>query len=144
MEARRGGWTEAIVSFDRAYQGDTADPDFSFNLGVCMWNEKKFPVAVRYFREALQIAPEDPEIHRLLRDVLGKTGDAAGKEKEDQWLAGRGDDSENGNGSGIAPSPRLKKFFDRREFRVKNLQAASAAGAKIANSPSATPGEAKP
>ena len=144
MQARRGRWHEAIVSFDRAYQGDPDDPDYSFNLGVCMWNEKKFAVAVRYLREALQSAPDDPDIHHLLREALGKAGDLAGKEMEDQWLEAREESSENGAGAAILPSPRLKKVFDRREYRARTVQTPSAVGAKLERAPAAGHGEAKP
>ena len=111
------GWQEAIVSFDRAYQANTTDPVFSFNLGVSMWQSGKYKVALRYFRDAEQYAPEDAEIHRLLGEASSKTGDQAGKKKEDEWLKSREGQPEK-MVSGIHPSPRLKKEFDRRSYRA--------------------------
>jgi tetratricopeptide (TPR) repeat protein len=106
-----------MASFDRAYQADSSDPDYSFNLGVCLWNLKRYPVAVRYLREALQSAPEDLEIHRLLRESLAAAGDVEGRKKEDQWLEAREESAGNGNGA-ILPQPRLKKQFNRRAYRA--------------------------
>jgi tetratricopeptide (TPR) repeat protein len=117
LQSHRSRWMEAMASFDRAYQADSSDPDYSFNLGVCLWNQKRYPVAVRYLREALQSAPEDLEIHRLLRESLAAAGDVEGRKKEDQWLEVREESAGNGNGA-ILPQPRLKKQFNRRAYRA--------------------------
>jgi tetratricopeptide (TPR) repeat protein len=144
LQARHGRWIEAIMNFDRAYQADPSDPDFSFNLGVCMWNEGKHAVAVRYFREAVQTAPDDTEIHRLLGEALAKTGDLEGKKKEDEWLEGKGEELEKDGNSGILPSPRLKKRFDRRSYRARIRGANPAQEVTQRSTPAAAPAEAKP
>lgn len=144
MQARRGRWREATVSFDRAYQGDPADPEYSLNLGVCMWNGKKHAVAIRYLREAMQSAPDDPEIHRLLGETLAATGDTEGKKREEQWLEDRGENSTNGSGGAILPNPRLKKHFDRRAYRLRTLGPHPAREAQAQSAPAALPAEAKP
>ena len=120
MQARQGRWKDATVNFDRAYQADVSDPVFSFNLGVCMWNEGKYEVALRYLRQAEEAAPDDAEIHRLLGEASEKTGDIEGKKKQDEWLRSRGEQPEKG-ASGILPTPRLKKHFDRRVYRAQIL-----------------------
>lgn len=144
LQAGHGLWEEAIVNFDRAYQADSSDPVYSFNLGVCMWNEGKPAVAVRYFREALQAAPDDAEIHRLLGDALAKAGDLEGKKKEDKWLEGRGEELERNANSGILPSPRLKKGFDRKAYRAHARSASPAREVTERGTPAVAPAEAKP
>ncbi len=144
MQARRGKWQEATVSFDRAYQGDPSDPEYSFNLGVCMWNGKKHAVAIRYLREAMQSAPDDPEIHRLLGEALAVTGDAEGKKREEQWLEDRGENSTNGASGAILPNARLKKHFDRRAYRLRTFGLLPAREAKAQSAPAAPHEEAKP
>ena len=142
LQSHLGRWVEATASFDRAYQADPSDPDFSFNLGVCMWNVKKYTVAIRYLREAMQSAPEDPEIHRLLRESLAATGDAEGKKKEDQWLEARDENLTNGTAAAILPNPRLKKQFNRRAYRQLMQAGHAAKEARVLAAPAA--GEAKP
>lgn len=141
LQSHLGRWAEATVSFDRAYQADSSDPDFSFNLGVCMWNVKKYSIAIRYLCEALQAAPEDPEIHRLLREALAVTGDAEGKKKEDHWLEARDENSTNGSAA-ILPNPRLKKDFNRRAYRSLLLAGHAAKEASVRSGAPAT--EVKP
>jgi hypothetical protein len=109
-----------------------------------MWNEGKHAVAVRYFREALQGAPEDTEIHRLLGEALAKTGDLVGKKKEDEWLVGKGEELEKDGNGGILPSPRLKKRFDRRAYRARLRGANLGQEATQRSTPAAAPAEAKP
>jgi tetratricopeptide (TPR) repeat protein len=141
LQSHLGRWMEATASFDRAYQANSADPDFGFNLGVCMWNLKRSDVAARYLREAVQAAPDDPEIHRVLREALGVMGDADGKKKEDLWLEKRGDSAANG-GAAILPNPRLKKQFDWRAYRA--WQQMGHAGKPAPARSAAVPVEAKP
>lgn len=143
MQARQGHWKEATANFDRAYQADASDPVFSFNLGVCMWNEGKYAVAARYFREAEQSAPDDAEIHRLLGDTLLRTGDLEGKKNEDAWLRSREEQPEKAP-SGILPAPRLKKFFDRRTYRLHVRNPIPAQEVTERSPQAAAPSEAKP
>jgi tetratricopeptide (TPR) repeat protein len=142
LQSHLGRWVEATASFDRGYQADPSDPDFSFNLGVCMWNLKRYTVAIRYLQEALQFAPEDPEIHRLLRESLAATGDADRKKKEDQWLEARDENLTNGTATAILPNPRLKKQFNRRAYRQLMLAGHAAKEARVLAAPAAV--EAKP
>jgi tetratricopeptide (TPR) repeat protein len=118
LQSHLGHWVDATASFDRAYQADSNDPDYSFNLGVCMWNLKRYDVAVHYLRESLQVAPDDPEIHRLLREALAATGDTEGKTKEEKWLEAKGESLNNGNSAAILPNPRLKKTYNLRAYRA--------------------------
>jgi len=36
MQARSKHYGDALASFERAYQSDPKDLDFSFNLGACL------------------------------------------------------------------------------------------------------------
>ncbi len=118
LQSHAGRWVDAIASFDRAYQAEPSDPDFSFNLSVCMWNLKRYDIALRYLREGLLTAPDDPEVHRLLREVFGATGDNEGKRKEEQWLGARHEGVTSGGAPTLLPNPRLKKSFNWRAYRA--------------------------
>jgi tetratricopeptide (TPR) repeat protein len=142
LQSHLGYWVEATASFDRAYQADPADPDFTFNLGASMWNVKKYDVAIRYLREAMLAAPEDPEVHRLLRETLAAVGDTEGKKKEEQWLEAKREGVSSGGAPTILPNPRLKKTFNWRAYRQLMLAGHAAKEARVLAAPAAA--EAKP
>jgi len=62
----RGNLTAAIESFRKALEGDTADPDYRFNLGYALWKAGQFPAAAESFRAALERNPNDEEAAALL------------------------------------------------------------------------------
>jgi tetratricopeptide (TPR) repeat protein len=142
MQARGGRLQEAIASFGRAYEGDPTDPVFCFNLGVCLWQAKKFTDAVRFLQEAVQLAPDDPEFHRLLGEALGATGDSAGKQRELQWTATQEDNSANGLNAAILPNLRLKKNYDGRAYRQLALAVHQAREARLQGEPAPRHAEA--
>jgi Flp pilus assembly protein TadD len=142
MQARRGRLQEAIASLRRAYKGDPTDPVFSFNLGACLWYAKNYAEAVRYLREASRLATDDPEIHRLLGEALGATGDAAGKRQELEWAAAQDDNSANGLNAVILPNLRLKKNYDGRAYRLLSLAVRNALEARLQGEPAECHAEA--
>jgi Tfp pilus assembly protein PilF len=121
MKARRGQYADALPDLERAYQGDTSDSDFSFNLGVCSWYLKKYPEAARYLREALGKNDDDPDAHTLLAAVYGRLGDVAGQRRELQWLSEQEGNVTADLGGDFLPQVRLKKNFDGRAFRLLSL-----------------------
>jgi tetratricopeptide (TPR) repeat protein len=122
MEARRHDYPDALVQFQRAYQADPSDPDFAFNLGVCMWYLKRLPEASKYLKEAVSKDEEDVGAHTLLGLVSQKLGDSSGQQAELKWLT----DHEGVTVTRIAeedvqPQARIKKHYDGRAFRLLAL-----------------------
>ena len=74
-QARRNNFTAAIASFRKALEGDSADPDYHYNLGYALWRSGQFPAAVESFRAAAQRNPSDSEATVMLGRAL--RGDAA-------------------------------------------------------------------
>jgi tetratricopeptide (TPR) repeat protein len=62
----RGNLTAAIESFRKALEGDSADPDYRFNLGYALWKAGRFPAAADSFRTVLESNPNDEEAATLL------------------------------------------------------------------------------
>jgi len=62
----RGSLTAAIESFRKALEGDSADPDYHFNLGYALWKAEQFEAAAESFRAVLQRNPNDQEAAALL------------------------------------------------------------------------------
>lgn len=58
--------TAAIESFRKAVEGDSADPDYHFNLAYALWRAGQFPAAADSFRAVLERNPNDEEAARLL------------------------------------------------------------------------------
>ena len=62
----RGNLTAAIESFRKALEGDSADPDYHFNLGYALWKAEQFSAAADSFRAVLERNPNDDEAAALL------------------------------------------------------------------------------
>ncbi len=56
----------AIDSFRKALEGDSADPDYHFNLAYALWRAGQFPASADSFRAVLERNPNDEEAARLL------------------------------------------------------------------------------
>jgi tetratricopeptide (TPR) repeat protein len=113
-EARRGDYQNALAGFERAYQGDPLDADFSFNAAVCLWHLKKYGDAVPYLQNAISQNGDDPEAHTLLALVFERLHNSEGEKQELRWLAanqGGADPRQN-----FTPELRLKKRYDGRAF----------------------------
>jgi len=62
----RSNLTAAIESFRKALEGDSADPDYHFNLGYALWKAGRYPAAADSFRAVLERNPNDEEAATLL------------------------------------------------------------------------------
>jgi tetratricopeptide (TPR) repeat protein len=62
----RSNLTAAIESFRKALEGDSADPDYHFNLGYALWKAGQFPAAAGSFRAVLERNPDDEEAAAML------------------------------------------------------------------------------
>jgi len=71
----------AIANFQKALDGDSADPDYHFNLGYALWKAGKFPEAVASLRAVLERSPGDTEATSLLGRALKKDGPRPGDPK---------------------------------------------------------------
>ena len=69
---------EALESFRKALEGDSADPDYHFNLGFALWKAGQYGPAADSFRAALDRKPADPEAMALLGKALNKEGPRLG------------------------------------------------------------------
>lgn len=60
---------EAADNFRKALDGDNADPDYWFNLGLALWKQGKFADAKEKFTAVLERSPQDEEA----RDMMGRS-----------------------------------------------------------------------
>jgi tetratricopeptide (TPR) repeat protein len=118
-EARRGDYQNALAGFERAYQGDPLDADFSFNAAVCLWHLKKYSDAVPYLRNAISQNSDDPEAHTVLALVFEKLHNSDSEQQELHWLATNQDGSDPRQN--FTPELRLKKRYDGRAFGLLAL-----------------------
>jgi tetratricopeptide (TPR) repeat protein len=73
----------ALVSFRKALEGDTLDPDYQFNVAYCLWRAKQFDEAAEGFRAVLERNPLDTEAGALLARALKKEGPRPGDPKSE-------------------------------------------------------------
>jgi tetratricopeptide (TPR) repeat protein len=77
-QARGNKLAEAGGSFRKALEGDSADPDYRFNLGYIQWRLGKFSDAVESFRATVARNPSDQEATVLLGRALRQEGPRPG------------------------------------------------------------------
>jgi tetratricopeptide (TPR) repeat protein len=70
---------DAVESFERALEGDNADPDYHFNRGYALWKLGRFDEAAASFRAVLDRDPEDAEATFMLGRALKHSVPAAGE-----------------------------------------------------------------
>jgi tetratricopeptide (TPR) repeat protein len=68
----------AAASFSKAIDGDSADPDYRFNLGFTQWRGGQYPAAVQSLRAATERNPSDQEATALLGRALKQDGPRPG------------------------------------------------------------------
>ncbi len=64
--------------FNKALDGDQADPDYWFNVGYSLWKQGKFDLAAANFRAVLDRSPGDQEATTMLGYCLKMEGPRAG------------------------------------------------------------------
>ena len=77
-QARQNKLDAAAASFGKAVEGDSADPDYRFNVGFTLWRAGKFDGAVESLRAATERNPGDQEATALLGRALRRDGSRAG------------------------------------------------------------------
>ena len=81
-QARRGNTTAAASGLLRALDLDPEEDDYPFNLGLLYLRGSDATTAAKYFREASDRAPENPEDRAMLVYALEKTGSKAEASEE--------------------------------------------------------------
>jgi predicted Zn-dependent protease len=113
-EARRGNYSSAQAGFERAYQSDPLDPDFSFNLAACLWQLKKYGDATAPLEASLGQDADDPEAHSLLALVFTKLQNSARAQEQEKWLASH--QQQLASLQNFTPEFRIKKRYDGKAF----------------------------
>ncbi len=80
-QARENQTAAAIGSFQKALEGDAADPDYHFNLGYTLWRSGRFPDAAASFREVVARNPNDTEAAAFLTRAVQGEGPRPGDPK---------------------------------------------------------------
>lgn len=70
----------AIENFRKALEGDSADPDYHFNLGYALWRAGRFQEAAESFRAVLERNPDDEEAAAMLGHAERREPFRAGSE----------------------------------------------------------------
>src|SRR5580704_7988979 len=73
-QARQHKSAAAIASFTKALEGDSADPDYCFNLGFTEWRAAQYDGAITNLRATLERNPSDQEATSLLGRALKHDG----------------------------------------------------------------------
>lgn len=73
----------ATENFNKALEGDEADPDYWFNVGYSLWKQGKFALAAANFRSALERSPSDQEATTMLGYCLKSEGPRRGDPRSD-------------------------------------------------------------
>jgi Flp pilus assembly protein TadD/TolB-like protein len=128
VEARRGRYTEAVEAFEQALAGDPADPEFAFNLAVCLDQLKRFEEAEHHFQEAARLNMEDPHRYLGLGEALKRRKSAGVAPAHTANTPSPGSEEPRLN-------LRLKRNYDGRAFRLLSLAAQRAQEAKLGRQP---------
>lgn len=73
-QARQHKSAAAIASFSKALEGDSADPDYCFNLGFTEWRAAEYDGAIANLRATVERNPSDQEATSLLGRALKHDG----------------------------------------------------------------------
>src|SRR5580658_189431 len=76
-QAREHKSAAAIASFSKALEGDSADPDYRFNLGFTLWRAGQYDGAIASLRATVERNPSDQEATSLLGRALKHDGPRA-------------------------------------------------------------------
>jgi tetratricopeptide (TPR) repeat protein len=68
------GKPDALDNFRKALEGDNADPDYWFNVGLMLWKQGQFAAAKEKFTAVLERNPQDQEASDMLGRVTRNEG----------------------------------------------------------------------
>lgn len=118
LESRRSNYKDALADFERAYQIDPRDEDYSFNLGACYTALRQYGEAATYLKKAESESEDDLGARTLLAYALQQSGDRAGSQTQLAWVASHDGRSMADLSGDILPQPRLKKQYNGQAFRL--------------------------
>ena len=121
LQARAGDYAEALKSFMRAHEGDSADPTFCFNLGAGYYYLNNYQEAARYLDQAVSLHVTDLRARTLLASTLGKMGNSAGEQAQLAWVAAHDGSSMANLAENILPQPRITKTYRGKAFRLLSV-----------------------
>lgn len=98
VQAQRNDLPAAASSFRKALEGDSADPEYHFNLGCALWRAGQYPAAVESLRAAVARNAGDTEATTLLGRALKQEGPRQGDPKAE-------------------PRPRMKTNYEEAAYR---------------------------
>lgn len=78
-EARLNNSAGAAANFQKALEGDSADPDYHFNLGYTQWRTGHYAAAAESLKAAVERNPSDAEANALLGRALKQDGPRPGE-----------------------------------------------------------------
>ena len=70
--------TSSLYNFNKALEGDQADPDYWFNAGYALWKQGQFAQAADRFRAVLDRSADDQEATSMLGRCLRSDGPRPG------------------------------------------------------------------
>jgi tetratricopeptide (TPR) repeat protein len=73
---------EALETFQKALEGDPADPAYHFNVGLAHWKRKNFEAAADCFRATTERDPSDNQATIMLGRCLLKSGPRPGDKSD--------------------------------------------------------------
>jgi len=82
-QARRDNSAGAVANFKKALEGDSADPDYHFNLGYRLWRMGQYDAAVESLRAAVARNADDAEATSILGRALKREAARPGDPKLD-------------------------------------------------------------
>ena len=120
IQLRRGATAKSGRStyfFNMAFEADSAQPDYAFNLGYAYWKEQDYPAAVYWLRETVRREPGDSDAHFVMGAALEATGAAteAGRERELARRLSAAYEEQGGTAQPAAVPPgleRLRPYLD--------------------------------
>jgi tetratricopeptide (TPR) repeat protein len=98
VQTQRNDLPAATSSFRKALEGDSADPEYHFNLGCALWRAGQYPAAVESLRAAVARNTSDTEATTLLGRALKQEGPRQGDPKAE-------------------PRPRMKTNYEEAAYR---------------------------
>jgi tetratricopeptide (TPR) repeat protein/TolB-like protein len=140
--ARQGKAPAAQVDLQRATELDPDEDDYPFNLGLLAFRANDFAVAAKFFREAADREPDNPEDRAILIQSLEKAGNKLEADEERESAAealGPNALSPVHGDAKTDPQSHLDRVKTELDITALRLEIQSSTSALV-SSPSSSPG----
>lgn len=142
VELRLGRYDRALADIRKAFDKEQSNLDYAFNMSLALWHLKKYSEAGDYLHKVLVQDPDDEDAHILLVDVSGALGDTQSRQDALEWISAHEKDSaddppgDQGPSASLPdPSPRIKKDYDGKAFRLLSLAISRASESRMEKMP---------